>query len=355
MIDTVALITGPVRGIWLATAALFHAEGRRVVLLDRDSDELLAAAATLPGAMSVTCDVSIPQQVAQAVAEIEHTCGRLDILVNNAGVADFGPLADTDFARWRRVMDTNLDGVFLMSQACLPLLSAGGGAIMNIASISGLRASTLRLAYGTSKAAVIHLTKQQAAELGEFGIRANCVCPARPGQHETGTRGSFARNPRGLPRRDPAEPLRNRARDRRSDLLSCQRKSQLRYGSGRGLRRRIRVDRCRPARSAVGQPSADCRKALIEVSCRARQQSVVTLIRRFLQIGSPVVDLILIVAQQAGPCYAPQHASYAASPLKYLPPARAAGWTCCSAAASASAQPLFVPVNIPRHCPIPAT
>ena len=92
-------------------------------------------------------------------------------------VADFGPLAETDFSRWRRVMETNLDGVFLMSQACLALLSARGGAIVNIASISGLRASTLRIAYGTSKAAVIHLTKQQAAELGEVGIRANCVCP----------------------------------------------------------------------------------------------------------------------------------------------------------------------------------
>lgn len=177
MNDTVALITGAARGIGLATAALFHAEGRRIVMLDRDTDELTEAAATLPGALAITCDVSSPQQVAQAIAEVEQTYGRLDILVNNAGVADFGLLAETDFSRWRRVMDTNLDGVFLMSQACLALLSARGGAIVNIASISGLRASTLRIAYGTSKAAVIHLTKQQAAELGEVGIRANCVCP----------------------------------------------------------------------------------------------------------------------------------------------------------------------------------
>lgn len=177
MNDTVALVTGAARGIGLATATLFHAEGKRVVMLDRDGEELANAAATLPGALAIICDVSIPQQVAQAVAEVEQTCGRLDILVNNAGVADFGPLAETDFARWRRVMETNLDGVFLMSQACLQLLSVRGGAIINIASISGLRASTLRIAYGTSKAAVIHLTKQQAAELGEFGIRANCVCP----------------------------------------------------------------------------------------------------------------------------------------------------------------------------------
>jgi NAD(P)-dependent dehydrogenase (short-subunit alcohol dehydrogenase family) len=93
MKGTVALITGAARGIGLATATLFHAEGRRVVLLDRDAEELATAAATLPGALSVTCDVSIPQQVAQAVAKVEQSCGRLDILVNNAGVADFGPLA----------------------------------------------------------------------------------------------------------------------------------------------------------------------------------------------------------------------------------------------------------------------
>ena len=98
-------------------------------------------------------------------------------MVNNAGIADFGPIEETDFACWRRVMATNLDGVFLVSQACISALKQTKGAIVNIASISGLRASTLRVAYGTSKAAVIQLTLQQAAELGEYGIRANCVCP----------------------------------------------------------------------------------------------------------------------------------------------------------------------------------
>jgi NAD(P)-dependent dehydrogenase (short-subunit alcohol dehydrogenase family) len=103
--------------------------------------------------------------------------GRVDALVNNAGVAEFGPIEECDFTTWRRVMATNLDGVFLMSQAMTPALKETHGAIVNIGSISGLRASTLRVAYGTTKAAVIHLTKQQAAELGEYGIRSNCVCP----------------------------------------------------------------------------------------------------------------------------------------------------------------------------------
>ncbi|MEM1375577.1 MAG: SDR family oxidoreductase, partial [Pseudomonadota bacterium] len=103
--------------------------------------------------------------------------GGIDALVNTAGIADFGPIEDTDFERWRRVMSVNLDGTFLVSQATVPELKKTRGAIVNIASISGLRASTLRVAYGTSKAAVIALTQQQAAELGEYGIRANAIAP----------------------------------------------------------------------------------------------------------------------------------------------------------------------------------
>ena len=103
--------------------------------------------------------------------------GRIDVLVNNAGVADFGNIEDTSFERWNIVMKTNLDGVFLCSQQAIPFLKKTKGNIINIASISGLRASTLRVAYGTSKAAVIQLTKQQAAELGEYGIRVNCIAP----------------------------------------------------------------------------------------------------------------------------------------------------------------------------------
>ena len=87
------------------------------------------------------------------------------------------PIEETGFDRWRLIMETNLDGVFLCSQAATPALKETKGAIVNIASISGLRASTLRVAYGTSKAAVRQLTLQQAAELGEYGIRANCVAP----------------------------------------------------------------------------------------------------------------------------------------------------------------------------------
>jgi meso-butanediol dehydrogenase / (S,S)-butanediol dehydrogenase / diacetyl reductase len=171
-----ALVTGAARGIGLATAQLFAQQGWRVVMVDRDAPELTRAAAGVSDAVAITADVAIPDQVAQVMTAPVLADG-LHALVNNAGVADFGPIEQTDFARWRRVMETNLDGVFLMSQAAIPALRAGRGAIVNIASISGLRASTLRVAYGTSKAGVIQLTQQQAVELGAHGIRANCVCP----------------------------------------------------------------------------------------------------------------------------------------------------------------------------------
>ncbi|SFI41673.1 SDR family NAD(P)-dependent oxidoreductase [Jannaschia pohangensis] len=175
--ENIALVTGAARGIGLATTKLFLAEGRRVIMVDNDTEELAHAATDLTGAIPLPCDVSDPDAVAQLAARAKAEIGNVSAVVNNAGLADFGPIETTDFERWRQVMATNLDGVFLISQAFTSSLKATRGAIVNIASISALRASTLRVAYGTSKAGVAHLTQQQAVELGEHGIRVNCVCP----------------------------------------------------------------------------------------------------------------------------------------------------------------------------------
>lgn len=177
----VAVITGGARGIGLAAGQWFLAQGHRIALLDIEADTLANTAKALNNAtqvLTVLCDVSNPEQVQAAVDKVAAHFGRIDALVNNAGVAVFKPIAQTTFAEWRHVMATNLDGAFLCTQACAPvMLKTGGGSIVNIASISGLRASTLRVAYGTSKAALIHLTKQMAAELGNVGIRVNAIAP----------------------------------------------------------------------------------------------------------------------------------------------------------------------------------
>ncbi|MGR3433770.1 MAG: SDR family NAD(P)-dependent oxidoreductase [Shimia sp.] len=173
--DKVAMVTGAARGIGLAVTRLFLEEGWRVAMVDRDGAALRDAAPE--GALVQEHDISDPQAAPAMIGEALSAFGRLDALVNNAGVADFGPIEGTGFERWRTVMATNLDGTFLVSQAAIPALKESRGAIVNVASISALRASTLRVAYGTSKAAVTHLTQQQAVELGEYGIRANTVCP----------------------------------------------------------------------------------------------------------------------------------------------------------------------------------
>lgn len=177
MTDKVALITGAARGIGLATSKLMLSQGYSVAMIDRDADALATATESLNSVLALPLDISIPSDVDTLVATTLEQFGRIDSLVNNAGVAEFGPIEETTFEQWRRVMSTNLDGTFLCSQAATESLIKTRGNIVNIASISGLRASTLRVAYGTSKAAVVQLTQQQAAELAEHGVRANCVAP----------------------------------------------------------------------------------------------------------------------------------------------------------------------------------
>jgi NAD(P)-dependent dehydrogenase (short-subunit alcohol dehydrogenase family) len=172
-------VTGGARGIGRAIGEWFLREGHAVALIDRDAETLARTADALGGrVLAVHADVSRPADVQRAAAAVLQRCGRVDALVNNAGVAVFKPVLETSFDEWRDVMATNLDGAFLCTQAFgAAMAKAGRGAIVNIASISGLRASTLRVAYGTSKAALIHLTRQHAVELGNVGVRVNAVAP----------------------------------------------------------------------------------------------------------------------------------------------------------------------------------
>jgi NAD(P)-dependent dehydrogenase (short-subunit alcohol dehydrogenase family) len=177
----VALVTGAARGIGLAVARRFLADGWRVALLDIAGDLLgksVTALAVPDQTLAIPCDVSDANAVASALSDIERRFGRLDALINNAGIAVFAPLMETSEADWSRVLAVNLTGPFLCTKAAVPLMrNHGGGAIVNITSISGLRASTLRSAYGTSKAGLAHLTKQLAVELAELGIHVNGVAP----------------------------------------------------------------------------------------------------------------------------------------------------------------------------------
>jgi NAD(P)-dependent dehydrogenase (short-subunit alcohol dehydrogenase family) len=179
--SAVAVVTGGARGIGLEIGRWFLAQGHRIALLDNDHETLDRTVAALErpaDVLAVHADVSDPQAVADGIAAVVARFGRIDALVNNAGIAVFKPIGETSYDEFRRVLAVNLDGAFLCTQACAPImLKTGGGAVVNIASISGLRASTLRVAYGTSKAALIHLTKQQAVEYGNAGIRVNAIAP----------------------------------------------------------------------------------------------------------------------------------------------------------------------------------
>src|SRR6185436_12303203 len=159
----------------------FLEDGWYVAMLDILGDTLRSAVDGLGRAdatLALQADVSDRAAVQAAVEQTQQQFGRIDALVNNAGIAVFKPMLDVTLEEWQRVLAVNLTGPFLMTQAVAPIMrDQGGGTIVNITSISGLRASTLRVAYGTSKAGLAHLTKQQAAELAQYNIRVNAVAP----------------------------------------------------------------------------------------------------------------------------------------------------------------------------------
>ena len=179
-----ALVTGSATGIGAAAAITLAKAGHDVMVnysRSEDAARATAAACEAAGARaSVTkCDVSDDAGVRSMVDEFEREFGRMDVLINNAGITSAAPFKDLDaidLDEWDRVLAVNVRGIVQVTRACIPMLKAAGGCIVNTASIVGLRPGPQPLAYSTSKAAVVSLTKTLALALGPE-IRVNAVAP----------------------------------------------------------------------------------------------------------------------------------------------------------------------------------
>lgn len=174
-----AVITGAGSGLGRATAHLFHSHGARVVLGDVSGAEKEVAGQLGSRALPVAVDVSSAEQVDALIEAATGEFGSLDILVNCAGIdGELTPVADGTEANMRRVLDVNFMGPFFTMRAAVPvMLSAGGGAIVNVASASTEKAFPMLGAYAASKAALVSLTRSFGAEHAAAGIRANVVSP----------------------------------------------------------------------------------------------------------------------------------------------------------------------------------
>ncbi len=180
--NKVALITGGGSGIGKATALLFAREGASVVITGRRKATLEETVSQLrnlhENALFVEGDVSKGRDARLMVEKAVETFGRLDILFNNAGV-NYGPdtISNTKEEAWDVTIDTNLKGVYLVSQHAVPELSKNGGSIINISSIAGVKGFPGVIAYTASKGGVITMTKSMSLELAPYKIRVNCICP----------------------------------------------------------------------------------------------------------------------------------------------------------------------------------
>jgi 3alpha(or 20beta)-hydroxysteroid dehydrogenase len=172
----VVVVTGASQGQGAAEARLFSAEGATVVLTDVRTDDGNAVADEL-GAVFITHDVGSAADWDAVMNHVKLTHGRLDGLVNNAAIFERNRLVDTTEDQLRRMLDVNVMSVFFGMKAAVPLMTEHGGAIVNISSAAGIRASPGSFAYGASKFAVTGMTKTAAYELGELSIRVNSIHP----------------------------------------------------------------------------------------------------------------------------------------------------------------------------------
>jgi len=181
--DEVAVITGGSRGLGFEIAQAFGAAGATVVITARREQWLNEAERELKEkgmtVYAMTCDVADSSSVEQFVQQVLTTCGKIDILVNNAGLTWGAPAENMPLERWRQVIDANITGTFLMSQAVgRHMLERGKGAMVNVASIAGMGGGQHNtVGYNTSKAAVINLTRALAVEWAPRNIHINCIAP----------------------------------------------------------------------------------------------------------------------------------------------------------------------------------
>lgn len=176
--DKVALVTGGGSGLGAAVARRFAAEGGRVAILDLDAERAREVAAGLDGSLAIGADVSDESSVEEAVRAARAGLGRVDCVFNGAGHVVFGPIEEYPLAEWNRMLAVHVTGTFLVCRATVPLLrGAGGGSIVNVASVAALVATANNGPYSAAKGAILAFSRQLALDLGPDGIRVNVVAP----------------------------------------------------------------------------------------------------------------------------------------------------------------------------------
>jgi 3-oxoacyl-[acyl-carrier protein] reductase len=180
--DKVAIITGAGSGYGRGIATMFAQEGAKIVIADVNLDAGNETAAGIKKngheAVAVKADVSKAEDAAKIAETTIDKYGRIDILINNAGISRMCPVTDLTEEEWDKHLNINLKGTWLISKHVIPhMVKGGGGSIVNIASLAGVKARPLVAAYSASKGGVIMLTKQMAIELAPHKIRCNCISP----------------------------------------------------------------------------------------------------------------------------------------------------------------------------------